>query len=159
MLRKFRRFHGAIANIAAFIEADGARAGTAGTSDPERNPRLFEDAVMPSKKGAHIDQRLAGWILMAHDRTRDKTLPLTHEFPALMLGVRRPGVTEALQSLKRQKLIETGRNQIGPQPHRHREDGGKFLRRARKGILQTHWLTLPPGLFLFAPLQCCGAPS
>ena len=61
---------------------------------------------------ARIDQRLARWILMAHDRTRDETLPLTHEFLALMLGVRRPGVTEALQSLKRQKLIDNGRNQI-----------------------------------------------
>ena len=61
---------------------------------------------------SHIDQRLARWILMAHDRTRDNTLPLTHEFLALMLGVRRAGVTEALQSLKRQKLIDTGRNQI-----------------------------------------------
>ena len=61
---------------------------------------------------AHIDQRLARWILMAHDRTRDDTLPLTHEFLALMLGVRRAGVTEALQSLKRQKLIDNGRNQI-----------------------------------------------
>ena len=61
---------------------------------------------------AQIDRRLARWILMAHDRTGNKTLPLTHEFLALMLGVRRPGVTEALQSLKRQKLIETGRNQI-----------------------------------------------
>jgi CRP-like cAMP-binding protein len=61
---------------------------------------------------AQIDRRLARWILMAHDRTGDKTLPLTHEFLALMLGVRRPGVTEALQSLKRQKLIDTGRNQI-----------------------------------------------
>jgi len=61
---------------------------------------------------AHIDQRLARWILMAHDRIRDNTLPLTHEFLALMLGVRRAGVTEALQSLKRQKLIDTGRNQI-----------------------------------------------
>jgi CRP-like cAMP-binding protein len=61
---------------------------------------------------AHIDQRLARWILMAHDRTRDNTLMLTHEFLALMLGVRRAGVTEALQSLKRQKLIDTGRNQI-----------------------------------------------
>lgn len=40
------------------------------------------------------------------------TLPLTHEFLSLMLGVRRAGVTEALQSLKRQKLIENGRNQI-----------------------------------------------
>jgi hypothetical protein len=39
---------------------------------------------------AHIDQRLARWILMAHDRIGTKTLPLTHEFLALMLGVRRP---------------------------------------------------------------------
>lgn len=61
---------------------------------------------------AHIDQRLARWILMAHDRTGDNALPLTHEFLALMLGVRRAGVTEALQSLKRQKLIHTGRNEI-----------------------------------------------
>ena len=60
----------------------------------------------------HIDQRLARWILMAHDRTGDNTLPLTHEFLSLMLGVRRAGVTEALQSLKRQKLIENGRNKI-----------------------------------------------
>jgi CRP-like cAMP-binding protein len=61
---------------------------------------------------AKIDQRLARWILMAHDRTRDETLVLTHEFLALMLGVRRAGVTEALQSLKQRKLIHTGRNQI-----------------------------------------------
>ncbi len=61
---------------------------------------------------AHIDRRLARWILMAHDRTGDKTIPLTHEFLSLMLGVRRAGVTEALQSLVRQKLIGTGRNQI-----------------------------------------------
>ena len=61
---------------------------------------------------ASIDQRLARWLLMAHDRTRDDTLPLTHEFLSLMLGVRRAGVTEALQNLKRQKLIDTGRSQI-----------------------------------------------
>ena len=61
---------------------------------------------------AHIDRRLARWILMAHDRTGDNTLPLTHEFLSLMLGVRRAGVTEALHSLKRQKLIDNGRNKI-----------------------------------------------
>jgi CRP-like cAMP-binding protein len=61
---------------------------------------------------SHIDRRLARWILMAHDRSRDDALLLTHEFLALMLGVRRAGVTEALKSLKRQKLIETGRNQV-----------------------------------------------
>jgi CRP-like cAMP-binding protein len=61
---------------------------------------------------ANINKRLARWILMAHDRSRDNTLPLTHEFLALMLGVRRAGVTEALQNLKRQTLIDTGRNRI-----------------------------------------------
>jgi CRP-like cAMP-binding protein len=61
---------------------------------------------------AHIDQRLARWILMAHDRIGGNMLPLKHEFLALMLGVRRAGVTEAIQSLKRQKLIDSGRNQI-----------------------------------------------
>lgn len=60
----------------------------------------------------NLDQRLARWILMAHDRIRNDTLPLTHQFLSLMLAVRRAGVTETLQSLKRQKLIETGRNQI-----------------------------------------------
>jgi len=59
-----------------------------------------------------IDQRLARWILMAHDRACEDTLMLSHEFLALMLGVRRAGVTESLQHLKRQKLILTGRNQI-----------------------------------------------
>jgi CRP-like cAMP-binding protein len=61
---------------------------------------------------AHIDKRLARWILMAQDRSNGNSLTLTHEFLALMLGVRRAGVTEALQNLKRRKLIDTGRNQI-----------------------------------------------
>lgn len=59
-----------------------------------------------------LNRRLARWILMAHDRTNDDRLGLTHEFLSLMLGVRRAGVTETLQALKRQQLIETGRNLI-----------------------------------------------
>jgi len=61
---------------------------------------------------ARLDARLARWILMAHDRVRANKLPLTHEFLALMLGVRRAGVTEALHSLSSQKLIDPGRGQI-----------------------------------------------
>jgi CRP-like cAMP-binding protein len=61
---------------------------------------------------AKLDERLARWILMAHDRVRGRTLPLTHEFLALMLGVRRAGVTEALQSLSNQRLIKSGRGEI-----------------------------------------------
>jgi CRP-like cAMP-binding protein len=59
-----------------------------------------------------LDARLARWILMAHDRVRDNTLPLTHEFLSLMLGVRRAGVTEALHSLESQEFIRAGRGEI-----------------------------------------------
>lgn len=59
-----------------------------------------------------LDVRLARWLLMAHDRIGEDTLPLTHEFLALMLAVRRPGVTEALHALRKQGLISYGRGII-----------------------------------------------
>ena len=59
-----------------------------------------------------LDQRLARWILMAHDRLEISNLPLTHEFLSLMLGVRRAGVTEALHALERQGLIHASRGEI-----------------------------------------------
>ena len=61
---------------------------------------------------AKLEQRLARWLLMAHDRVRANTLPLTHEFLSLMLGVRRAGVTDALNDLERKKLIRTARGEI-----------------------------------------------
>jgi CRP-like cAMP-binding protein len=61
---------------------------------------------------AKLDVRLARWLLMAHDRIGEETMPLTHEFLALMLGVRRAGVTETLQALRDQHLISYGRGLI-----------------------------------------------
>jgi CRP-like cAMP-binding protein len=61
---------------------------------------------------SRLDVRLARWLLMAHDRIGDDTLLLTHEFLSIMLGVRRPGVTEALKALREQGLISYGRGQI-----------------------------------------------
>ena len=49
---------------------------------------------------------------MAHDRASGATILLTHEFLALMLGVRRAGVTEALNALVQQGLIKAARGQI-----------------------------------------------
>jgi CRP-like cAMP-binding protein len=59
-----------------------------------------------------LDVRLARWLLMAHDRIGEETMPLTHEFLARMLGVRRAGVTETLQALRDQDLISYGRGLI-----------------------------------------------
>jgi CRP-like cAMP-binding protein len=59
-----------------------------------------------------LHQRLARWILMAHDRLGVDELPLTHEFLSLMLGVRRAGVTEAVHALKREGLIDHVRGQV-----------------------------------------------
>ena len=53
-----------------------------------------------------IDQRLARWVLMSHDRADREDLPLTHEFLSLMLGVRRAGVTTALRSLEGTSAIK-----------------------------------------------------
>ncbi len=59
-----------------------------------------------------IEERLARWLLMAHDRLEDDAIPLTHEFLSLMLGVRRAGVTVALNALERKGVIRLTRGQI-----------------------------------------------
>lgn len=61
---------------------------------------------------AKIDQRMARWLLMAQDRLVGDELPLTHEFLAVMLGVRRAGVTVALKELEIAALISTKRKAI-----------------------------------------------
>jgi CRP-like cAMP-binding protein len=59
-----------------------------------------------------IEERLARWLLMAHDRVMGDELPLTHEFLATMLGVRRPGVALTLSLLQNAGLIRTGRGVV-----------------------------------------------
>lgn len=59
-----------------------------------------------------IEERLARWILMCHDRMEGDELPLMHEFLAVMLAVRRPSVTIALHVLERHRLIRSERGCI-----------------------------------------------
>ena len=59
-----------------------------------------------------IEERLARWLLMAHDRLGGDELNLTHEFLGLMLGTHRPGVTLALQALEKAGLIATRRGRV-----------------------------------------------
>jgi CRP-like cAMP-binding protein len=59
-----------------------------------------------------LNQRLARWLLMCHDRLESSDLPLTHDFLALMLGVRRSGVTDHLHILEGEHAIKATRGHI-----------------------------------------------
>ena len=61
---------------------------------------------------AKLEQRLARWLLMAHDRTLADEVPLTHEILSIMLGVRRASVTVALDAFEKRKLIGARRGMI-----------------------------------------------
>ena len=52
-----------------------------------------------------LEKRLARWLLMAHDCADGDELPLTQEFLAQMLGVRRPSVSDVAGNLQRAELI------------------------------------------------------
>lgn len=59
-----------------------------------------------------IEQRAARWLLMTQDRVGDATFPLTQEFLAQMLGVRRAGVSEVASTLQEEGLIRYSRGVI-----------------------------------------------
>ena len=59
-----------------------------------------------------LDQRLARWLLMTHDRTDGEEFPLTQDFLSRMLGVRRAGVSVAANSLRQNGLIDYHRGDI-----------------------------------------------
>jgi CRP-like cAMP-binding protein len=52
-----------------------------------------------------LGQRLAKWLLMAHDRVEGDVLPLTQDLLARMLGVHRPTISVAAGRLQEEHLI------------------------------------------------------
>jgi CRP-like cAMP-binding protein len=101
------------------IAASGLR--TAMDQSPSIQTGLLKFAQVFMVQTAHtavanargnLGERLARWILMAHDRVPGDTLYMTHEFLALMLAVRRAGVTEAIHVLQKQNLITAHRAEI-----------------------------------------------
>jgi CRP-like cAMP-binding protein len=59
-----------------------------------------------------VNQRLARWILMCHDRVDGDGIPVTHDFLSLMLGVRRAGVTDAIHVLEGMGGIKSTRGLV-----------------------------------------------
>ena len=63
--------------------------------------------------GLHkIEQRCCRWLLMTADRVGSNVVQLTHEFLAVMLGVRRSSVTEVLRPLQDLGLVRNSRGTI-----------------------------------------------
>jgi CRP-like cAMP-binding protein len=70
-----------------------------------------EHTALANAKGK-IEERLARWLLMVHDRTEGDHLKLTHEFIGLMLGTQRSGVTLAIGNLEDRRLLNCSRGDI-----------------------------------------------
>jgi CRP-like cAMP-binding protein len=73
--------------------------------------------VQASQSGAcnarhSVEQRLARWLLMAHDRLERRDLPLTHDIVAKMLGVRRATVTQVIKELEATGAIRGARGHV-----------------------------------------------
>lgn len=80
--------------------------------------RYVQVQIIHLGKAAHanatytMEVRLAGWLLMCHDRVDGDEIAITHEFLALMLGVQRTGATLAVQVLESQHIIRARRGRI-----------------------------------------------
>jgi CRP-like cAMP-binding protein len=69
-----------------------------------------------------VNERLARWLLMSHDRVGSSALPLTQEFLAQMLGTRRSSVTVAAGTLQKAGLISYTRGSVTILERRGLED-------------------------------------
>jgi CRP-like cAMP-binding protein len=59
-----------------------------------------------------LESRVPRWLLMAAERLGADTIPITQETMAALLGVRRPGVTEALLRLQQGDIVAKSRGSI-----------------------------------------------
>jgi len=81
-----------------------------------RYTHVFFNQVAQTAACAHfhsLEQRCCRWLLMTHDRVLPSdTFLLTHEFLAMMLGVRRAGVSVAAGALQRRGFIRYHRGRV-----------------------------------------------
>ena len=59
-----------------------------------------------------LAERCARWLLTAHDLVDGDEMPLTQDFLAIMLAVRRSGVTVAMATLQQAGLVQNSRGRV-----------------------------------------------
>lgn len=72
--------------------------------------RLGIEIALTAACNAHhtLEQRLARWLITAHDSVDRGELAISHGFLSTMLGTQRTGITAALAKLKRAGMVDTG---------------------------------------------------
>jgi CRP-like cAMP-binding protein len=100
-------------DLANFYKAAAANIAVAELST-SANDVLFANLQQSAACNAlhPIEARLARWLLHASDRVESDDLPLTQEFLAEMLGVRRTSVTLAARILQRAGMISYRRGHL-----------------------------------------------
>ena len=105
--------HGQRIEYAPFVEAFGRSASLLRLLLRFAQVMVVQTSFTALSNAVHqVDQRLARWLLMTHDRSLSDDFPITHEYMSIMLGVRRPSVTQALHVLEGYKLIVSERGSI-----------------------------------------------
>jgi CRP-like cAMP-binding protein len=96
------------------FQAEAERSGSVRELVGRYTAALFvQVAQSVACNGLHrVRERCARWLLMTHDRVGTERFPLTQEFFAQMLGVRRASVVEAARQLRRAGLIHYHRGII-----------------------------------------------
>jgi len=59
-----------------------------------------------------LRERLARWLLLAHDRLDGDEIPLTHQSLSRAIGVRRAGVTTAMGRMEEAGVVRRGRGRL-----------------------------------------------
>jgi CRP-like cAMP-binding protein len=114
--------------VEAFVQADGSaltmEAGAfrnAMQEESELRNLLFryleamhsQTTQTAACNGRHdLEQRLARWLLMAHERADGDEFQITQDFLALMLCVYRPSVSVAVRTLQRAGMIRSRRGRM-----------------------------------------------
>lgn len=113
----------------AFVQVAGEPAAVMGIDafqrEMERKGPFYEGVTRYSQafvallmqsvacNGLHsAEERCCRWLLMTHDRIGQDEFPLTHEFLAIMLGVRRPTVTLVMADLARDGIVSHVRGHV-----------------------------------------------
>jgi hypothetical protein len=105
--------HGLRIENAHLVAAYNASLGLRGVLNRYIQAASIQSAYTSFSNANHqVEQRLARWILMCHDRTDLDRIELTHEFLSVMLAVRRQSVTTTLHVLEGKSLISSSRGSV-----------------------------------------------